>query len=221
MLRAVGARPEGQEVGTRFRQRDSATSGRGLAELDCDWVDVSTPTRRESSGSAHCICVCLSLIQDAGIPYGRTALAHTQTAIGERGARGEGHFRGPLLRSCLRRCGRPARDRTLWRSHAARFPRIRSVVRRGRARLVERDALQRSLRDHRRELSHRGVLRDAAGGGMAVAATQGLGQLFPLFAVSMAGARAVLVGQWLRAGRHEPAAGDWHGAVCACTAASP
>lgn len=58
-------------------------------------------------------------------------------------------------------------------------------------------------------------------GGMAVAATQGLGQLFPLFAVSMAGARAVLVGQWLRAGRHEPAGGDWHGAVCACTAASP
>jgi len=41
---------------------------------------------------------------------------------------------------------------------------------------------------------------------MTVAATQGLGQLFPLFAVSMAGARAVLVGQWLRAGRHEPAA---------------
>jgi low temperature requirement protein LtrA len=43
-------------------------------------------------------------------------------------------------------------------------------------------------------------------GGMAVAAPDGLGRLFPLFALSIAAAHAVLIGQWLRAGRHEPQA---------------
>jgi low temperature requirement protein LtrA len=45
-----------------------------------------------------------------------------------------------------------------------------------------------------------------AAGGMAVAAPQGTGTLFPLFALSVAAARLVVVGQWLRAGRHEPSA---------------
>jgi low temperature requirement protein LtrA len=40
-------------------------------------------------------------------------------------------------------------------------------------------------------------------GGLAVAGPQGLGALFPLFALSVAASRAVLIGQWLRAGRHE------------------
>ena len=43
-------------------------------------------------------------------------------------------------------------------------------------------------------------------GGLATSAQQGLGTLFPLFAVSVCASRAVLIGQWLRAGRHEPAA---------------
>jgi low temperature requirement protein LtrA len=43
-------------------------------------------------------------------------------------------------------------------------------------------------------------------GGMAVAAPQGLGRLFPLFALSIASARVLFVGQWLRAARHEPLA---------------
>jgi low temperature requirement protein LtrA len=43
-------------------------------------------------------------------------------------------------------------------------------------------------------------------GGLAVAAGQGLGRLFPLFALSAAAARLVLVVKWLRAGRHEPPA---------------
>jgi low temperature requirement protein LtrA len=43
-------------------------------------------------------------------------------------------------------------------------------------------------------------------GGLAIAGPQGLGALFPLFAVSVAASRLVLIGQWLRAGTHEPAA---------------
>jgi low temperature requirement protein LtrA len=42
-----------------------------------------------------------------------------------------------------------------------------------------------------------------AAGGLATAAPQGLGTLFPLFALSVAASRVVLIGQWLRAGRHE------------------
>jgi low temperature requirement protein LtrA len=45
-----------------------------------------------------------------------------------------------------------------------------------------------------------------AAGGLAVAAPQGLGALFPLFALSVAASRFVLIGQWLRAGTHEPSA---------------
>jgi len=41
--------------------------------------------------------------------------------------------------------------------------------------------------------------------GLAVAAPTGLGVGFPLFAVSVAFGRIVLVGQWVRSGRHEPA----------------
>ncbi len=40
-------------------------------------------------------------------------------------------------------------------------------------------------------------------GGLAIAGSQGFGTLFPLFALSVAGARLVLMAQWFRAGRHE------------------
>jgi low temperature requirement protein LtrA len=43
-------------------------------------------------------------------------------------------------------------------------------------------------------------------GGLAVAVPQGFGGLFPVFALSMAAARIVLVVQWLRVRRHEPPA---------------
>ena len=43
-------------------------------------------------------------------------------------------------------------------------------------------------------------------GGLAVSVPQGFGGLFPVFALSMAAARIVLVVQWLRVRRHEPPA---------------
>lgn len=43
-------------------------------------------------------------------------------------------------------------------------------------------------------------------GGMAVSVPQGFGGLFPVFALSVAVARLVLVAQWLRVRRHEPPA---------------